>query len=522
MVVKLLITIGGKNMTPIDPTPKDGIHQPSKKDSQSNTHKVPKNQQEALFETLGTSLSLDPHISNRDSPLTDPTITDSERDSPVTDRDNSPLSIFSGSLSLEIDGYDSADELLSTDSGYTSGDDDFGYASPKHDQSNQLDNVAHKLKSNASIKDITPSDQKHLFTTRIFDDGSKLISLNRSVKDGKSYNIIGRGEEGKVRLGYFIHADGKEELVAIKKHANPNDFQRVLNSIDLQKKCASPAVISPLKVFLNKNKKATLQVVMPLAATNLNDKTSQSIYRPRLFSHIIPQLLDGLANIHHNDIIFRDLDKTNILALSKNTIGYSDFGAAVQNSADNPIPFKGKDNVFNHLTTNTTSNEGDFATKATDVFSLGIVMYELIFDLPPSYSFIDIDTFKKMLKDAIQMQKEGSIDFSTYQESTDFHLSEATFTTLKDLLTIHGPDKVISLIDFLDYLVAPDESSRQDAAKALELYYLKFPNETDPDDDHGDFSVFSPHDQTKLDDTIKHLLISQIALLNNDDIQWVR
>ncbi|MEK9727228.1 MAG: protein kinase [Candidatus Margulisiibacteriota bacterium] len=511
-------------MIPIDPTPQDGIHQPLKKGSQSNARQVPKNQQNDLFETLRISLSLDPHGSNRKSPLSDPTFTDSERDSPVTDREASPLSI-SSLLSLAIEDYGSdGGDLGSTGSGYTSGDDDLGYASPKYVKANQLDTVTHKLKSNDSIKDITPSNQNHLFTTRIFDDGSKLISLNRSVKDGKPYNIIGRGEEGKVRLGYFIHADGNEALVAIKKHANPYDFQRILNSIELQKKCASPAVIKPLKVFLSEKKKEmeTLQVVMPLAATNLNNKTSQSIYRPRLFSHIIPQLLDGLANIHHNDIIFRDLDKTNILALSKNTIGYSDFGAAIQNTADSPIPFKGKDNVFNHLKTNTTSNEGDFASKATDVFSLGIVMYELIFDLPTSYTFIDIDTFKEMLKGAIQMQTKGPIDFSAYQQSTDFHLSETTFTNLKDLLTIHGPDKILSLIDFLDHLVAPDALSRKDAASALELFNRTFPNETEPNYDHGDFSVFSPHDQAKLDDTKKQLLISQIALLNNDDIQWVR
>ncbi len=91
---------------------------------------------------------------------------------------------------------------------------------------------------------------------------------------------------------------------------------------------------------------------------------------------IMRQLVSAIANAHHNGIIHRDVKPQNILMDHEGNVKITDFGIAMALSATAHTKTNSVIGTVHYLSPEQA--RGGMATKKSDIYSLGIVFYELL------------------------------------------------------------------------------------------------------------------------------------------------
>ncbi|MDW0111828.1 Stk1 family PASTA domain-containing Ser/Thr kinase [Sporosarcina saromensis] len=91
---------------------------------------------------------------------------------------------------------------------------------------------------------------------------------------------------------------------------------------------------------------------------------------------IMRQLVSAIANAHHNGIIHRDIKPQNILMDTDGDVKITDFGIAMALSATSHTKTNSVIGTVHYLSPEQA--RGGMATKKSDIYSLGIVFYELL------------------------------------------------------------------------------------------------------------------------------------------------
>ncbi|MFC5603017.1 Stk1 family PASTA domain-containing Ser/Thr kinase [Sporosarcina koreensis] len=91
---------------------------------------------------------------------------------------------------------------------------------------------------------------------------------------------------------------------------------------------------------------------------------------------IMRQLVSAIANAHHNGIVHRDIKPQNILMDSEGNVKITDFGIAMALSATAHTKTNSVIGTVHYLSPEQA--RGGMATKKSDIYSLGIVFYELL------------------------------------------------------------------------------------------------------------------------------------------------
>ena len=97
---------------------------------------------------------------------------------------------------------------------------------------------------------------------------------------------------------------------------------------------------------------------------------------PERAVEIMKQLTSALAHAHHNQIVHRDIKPQNILMDAEGNVKISDFGIAMALSATSYTQTNSVLGTVHYLSPEQA--RGGTANKKSDIYSLGIVMYELI------------------------------------------------------------------------------------------------------------------------------------------------
>ena len=97
----------------------------------------------------------------------------------------------------------------------------------------------------------------------------------------------------------------------------------------------------------------------------------------------IAELILAIEYLHQHDIIYRDLKPENILIDSDGHLKLADFGLAKENVNIN-IPNKTFCGSPQYLSPEMLSREG--STKASDIYGIGAILFELISGAPPFYN----------------------------------------------------------------------------------------------------------------------------------------
>lgn len=98
--------------------------------------------------------------------------------------------------------------------------------------------------------------------------------------------------------------------------------------------------------------------------------------KPEQAVGIMRQLVSAIANAHHNGIIHRDIKPQNILMDADCDVKITDFGIAMALSATAHTKTNSVIGTVHYLSPEQA--RGGMATKKSDIYSLGIVFYELL------------------------------------------------------------------------------------------------------------------------------------------------
>lgn len=102
---------------------------------------------------------------------------------------------------------------------------------------------------------------------------------------------------------------------------------------------------------------------------------------PKQALPIMRQLVSAISNAHHNGIIHRDIKPQNILMDAEGNLKITDFGIAMALSATAHTKTNSVIGTVHYLSPEQA--RGGMATKKSDIYSLGIVFYELLTDELP-------------------------------------------------------------------------------------------------------------------------------------------
>lgn len=91
---------------------------------------------------------------------------------------------------------------------------------------------------------------------------------------------------------------------------------------------------------------------------------------------IMRQLVSAISNAHHNGIVHRDVKPQNILMDAEGNVKITDFGIAMALSSTDHTKTNSVIGTVHYLSPEQA--RGGMATKKSDIYSLGIVFYELL------------------------------------------------------------------------------------------------------------------------------------------------
>ena len=97
----------------------------------------------------------------------------------------------------------------------------------------------------------------------------------------------------------------------------------------------------------------------------------------------IAELILAIEYLHQHDIIYRDLKPENILIDADGHVKLADFGLAKENVSNN-VPNKTFCGSPQYLSPEMISKEG--TTKASDIYGIGAILFELISGAPPFFN----------------------------------------------------------------------------------------------------------------------------------------
>ncbi|GES97857.1 kinase-like domain-containing protein [Rhizophagus clarus] len=220
-----------------------------------------------------------------------------------------------------------------------------------------------------------------------------IINTLEWIPYNKFYNIkyIAKGGFGKVYRANLIDENWKridqEKTVALKSLNNSKNVTlEFMKEIVLHNKVNNnPFIIKFYGVTQDPETKNYMMVLEYAEDGSLRNYLDTNFDKLNLKSKInyLYNIASGLENIHGNEIIHRDLHINNILK-NQEVILITDMGLC--RPADHNASENTKNNIYGVLPYIAPEIlRGQSYTKAADIYSFGIVMYEVISGLPPYY-----------------------------------------------------------------------------------------------------------------------------------------
>ncbi|MFH8798096.1 serine/threonine-protein kinase [Streptomyces sp. NPDC017936] len=193
--------------------------------------------------------------------------------------------------------------------------------------------------------------------------------------------LLGRGAMGEV----WRAADqllGRPVAVKLLKAQEAADSERFRLEAQTAARLNHPHVVS---VYDFGSHHGLLYLVMELVeGWNLaQERSLRATLNPRDAAVIAAQVADGLAAAHHHGVIHRDIKPANIMLSADRTVKITDFGIArFADDAAGTLTVTGKIvGTADYLAPERAL--GRPAHPASDVYSLGCVLYELLTGRPP-------------------------------------------------------------------------------------------------------------------------------------------
>lgn len=230
------------------------------------------------------------------------------------------------------------------------------------------------------------------------------------IGDYKLIELAGEGSFGKV---WKARRTGCLQTVAVKlitKHGkNEKDLRNLRQEIEILRKLQHPNIIAMLDAFETKN---DFCVVTEFAQGELFHILEDDRCLPEgVVRSVARQLVQALHYLHSNRIIHRDMKPQNILISANGTVKLCDFGFARLMSTNTLVvtSIKGtplymapelvQEQPYNHT---------------VDLWSLGIILYELFVGQPPFYTTSIYTLIKQIVRELVKYPDNMSPLFASF------------------------------------------------------------------------------------------------------------
>jgi len=209
-----------------------------------------------------------------------------------------------------------------------------------------------------------------------------LTQIKDYIFDSKS--VLGRGSMSVVYKGVDMRTNEVVGIKKISKRALNSDYliNSLTNEIDIQTKIRHANIVSLKDVI-----RSTNNIYLVLEYCNFGNLRDYLKARGKLteseIRNILSQIIKGMDGLLQNNVLHRDIKPENILVHSERgvfTYKICDFGFSKKLSEKNQLS-QSSIGSPQYMDFQRLSSE-EYSSKS-DVFSLGIITYEMLFGCPP-------------------------------------------------------------------------------------------------------------------------------------------
>ena len=263
------------------------------------------------------------------------------------------------------------------------------------------------------------------------------FSLFEKIKlNNNKFKILGYGTNSIVYLVKHKEISNFFALKVINKDLliKKNLLNSIYNEIDFHSKLFHKNIIHLIAIYEDEN---NINIILEYAnSENLLIKKKNIKSEKEIFTLFI-QILNALCFLHENNLLHRDIKPENILIHNKNEIKLCDFGTCNENFIGNRNTICG---TFEYMAPEIIKEKS--YDKSVDIWSLGIVLYELTHGFTPfNMKFNGNKKYDEIIKELILNKydfNKGLIRF----------VSESCLNLIKSMIE-YNPIKRIKMREIL-------------------------------------------------------------------------
>jgi serine/threonine-protein kinase len=222
-----------------------------------------------------------------------------------------------------------------------------------------------------------------------FSRRTRISMLQGFIDKYKLLEIKGSGTFGTVWLAEDTWM-GKQVALKIP-HNQKEDFTRLIAEPKLLASLTHPNIVQILTV--DKAENIFFMVMEYVDGLSLAQLMQESTLTLREVVDVVSQILSAVQYAHDKNVIHRDLKPGNILLTSDRKVKISDFGTATMTQAGKgpgiggTLYYMAKEQVLGH------------PVPASDIYSVGVVLYEMVTGQLPFIDEVAMVLLNKILKD---------------------------------------------------------------------------------------------------------------------------
>lgn len=248
----------------------------------------------------------------------------------------------------------------------------------------------HIAEEDEEFRDVSAKVKKLRYRIKIQQEEAEGSKASAILSDPR-FTIIEEINRGSMGIIFKAQDKTLEEEVALKVLndylcADPSAVERFKREARAAKKLSHPYIVRIHDLYESGNKRfismeyikgTDLKTILADGEGNAGIDEDQLIY-------YFLQLCDALSYAHNLNIIHRDIKPANVMITTDNNVKITDFGIAKILKSDDSTK-SGTAVIGTPLYMAPEQITGEGVDARTDIYSLGIMMYELISGHPPFY-----------------------------------------------------------------------------------------------------------------------------------------